>query len=231
MSLGKKHFTLVELLVVITIISILAGLLLPALSRAREAARATLCANNLKQIGASFAFYTDDNRGLLPPGCNYQHIPNYSTTWVTLLAQYMYKSTKDNWIAYRCPTGAPQLPNQYMTNLAHWVNGEISGMWASYQAHIYTGYGVNKWVCGNYYSYGYYRRLSSVKNQRVFLASESNINLFLYRAWTLGDNGETIGYWHSDSANFLFLDTAVRRITAAGAADHTINPELFDPDN
>ncbi len=229
MNADKTRFTLVELLVVIAIISILAGLLLPALSRAREAARATLCANNLKQIGASFTFYTDDNRGLLPPGCHYQHVPNYSTTWVTLLARYMYKSPKDNWIVYKCPTAAPQMANQYWTDPAHWVNGEIHGMWASYQAHIYTGYGVNKWVCGNYYSYGYNRRLASIRNQRVFLAAESNKNLFAHRAWTLGDDGETIGYWHSEASNFLFLDTAVRRISASKVGTRAVNPELFDP--
>ncbi len=68
----KRGFTLIELLVVIAIIAILAAILLPALARAREAARRASCASNLKQFGIIFKMYANEANGKFPPMAKYR---------------------------------------------------------------------------------------------------------------------------------------------------------------
>lgn len=72
----RGGFTLIELLVVIAIIAVLAGLLLPALARAKEAGRQISCLNNLRQLGIGFRLYVDDNEGHYPPRAHPKRWPH-----------------------------------------------------------------------------------------------------------------------------------------------------------
>jgi prepilin-type N-terminal cleavage/methylation domain-containing protein len=97
-------FTLIELLVVIAIIAILAAMLLPSLSRAKETARRISCTTNLKQIGAAAMMYVDDNRGLLPLRSSVERWPA------------KFHSNYRNLQVLRCPSDGPQIPLSGLTD-------------------------------------------------------------------------------------------------------------------
>ncbi len=90
-------FTLVELLVVIAIIGVLVALLLPAVQAARESARRTECANNLKQIGLALQHYVDAHKALPPGGLTLAN-GGYGHSWWIRILPYTEKSDiYDSW--------------------------------------------------------------------------------------------------------------------------------------
>lgn len=82
MKRGTSAFTLVELLVVITIIAILAAILFPVFARTREKARAVSCSNNLRQLGTAIKIYVSDNDGKLPYMMYYNAYTGLYYRWV-----------------------------------------------------------------------------------------------------------------------------------------------------
>jgi len=116
----QGNFTLIELLVVIAIIAILAGMLMPALSKAREVSRSASCKNNLKQLGLSFQGYVSDSKDMLPPLVVDDPAGKRYLTWMMVYYKY---TTKKQWV---CPSrmysGASlqrfwQSPTEGVTNL------------------------------------------------------------------------------------------------------------------
>ncbi|MDF2440778.1 MAG: hypothetical protein JWN98_1762, partial [Abditibacteriota bacterium] len=78
----RSGFTLVEMLIVLVIIAILAGILLPVLARAREGGRTAACSSNLKQLGIAFAQYAQDAGGRYPGAGNFQRWKPGNGHWV-----------------------------------------------------------------------------------------------------------------------------------------------------
>jgi len=94
----KKGFTLIELLVVIAIINILAGMLLPSLTRAREQGRRAACLSNLRNIGQALTMYASENDGFYPPENSSPTDPND--------LDLLYPSYLDNAEVFWCPSDA-----------------------------------------------------------------------------------------------------------------------------
>lgn len=155
----RKHFTLTELLIVIAIIAILAGMLLPALNKAKEMARKINCVSKLKQLGLMTFMYTDTYQENFPYNCAYYDGEYYS--WAQLLAytngrftslidarnhrpyhytfQYYNKMLK-YWADFMCPS-----------QRRLWCDAIPYGN-ASNSCYSYT---VNTAIFGNYNSSGY----------------------------------------------------------------------------
>ena len=137
----KKTFTLIELLVVIAIIAILAGMLLPALNKARERARTSTCVSNLKNLRLTTILYENDCDRWMPTPLNRGFSGGYNPyTWAGALYIYGYTkgANKNNYYGKKvdkillCPAATP--PSSPMQG---WLNAVCSQS-ADYGVTVFT---------------------------------------------------------------------------------------------
>lgn len=209
----QKNFTLIELLVVIAIIAILSALLLPGLSRARNVAKASQCASNLKQISTGVGLYVGDYNDMLPfvydarcePGYNYMMryptapIPSYLGYRNMNSAAFTSPSAQT---IFNCPaaknttqTGAARNSGDYTAN---------ANVHALYQSGDYAT------PLSNYKKISQLRQISEIIN--IADISENSYSTYFDHAGAYRDsfNSFRIGFIHDRRANMLFVDGHVK---------------------
>lgn len=228
---SSNRFTLIELLVVIAIIAILAAILMPALSKAKETAKLISCANNLKQVDTVHKNYVGDSDGYLVQAAPAAFHPGYTTLtnpyfwWGTFLVNKYWNAGTCQQLD--CPvlpvpitdsSHADALGFKFRPYTQRWINN-----WNGDPSLLsWPRYGINSWLSKTNFTTYAYRRMSKVRNS-------SNVLEFCDQepVWAWSGNSVRMPYWtygasqdiaqttHSARPNVAFLDGHVSRTPQA----------------
>jgi len=226
-----KAFTLVELLVVIAIIALLMSILMPALGRVKKQAKFVICQSNLKQLGAAFQMYTDDNDGYFQEGYAGQANKcgnwNAGHWWVDALKPYYQNND-----VCLCPMASKFSEAKNAGAIGAKFYAWFSMGWLTEER--WGSYGINGWVEDNQCPDDDPTGHPELRWRQISVSGGGNIPLLFDNQWidawpTEFDSPPTIDdqdYRHESDTqfarfmfnrhdggiNFLFMDLSVRKI-------------------
>ncbi|MFA9476684.1 type II secretion system protein [Phycisphaerales bacterium AB-hyl4] len=216
---SRRGFTLIELLVVISIIALLVAILLPALSAARDSARAIACGSNQRQLGIAFAAYAADSRGSFPTTGNYPDNLGGVTSWYQ----------PDNWINLLAVGYMDQPPTNQQGSPAGRNRLAAPSVWLCpndqrerHSSGRYHGptYGVNSLLTGFYAERQRHpfrvEEVTEPTKTPVLADMLANMNFHSFpgglRDLTAGGNEPRWPHYDAGGDNFLFVDGHVQRV-------------------
>ena len=217
-----RKFTLIELLVVIAIIAVLASMLLPALSKARQAAQSSTCQNNLKNVGLVFQLYAEDHGGYFP-----RHKDAAETIWWNNPNRAMYTMNYFRYSDSVKKYADPMLLCATTTVQVAAVKGEPHAL--TYGSYCFNGYFpnmLNGTLTLDSYKTSLFQDKIKYPGAMVWFGdcSVNGATNFLTSA--------TIGYYHGSRANFVYLDGHVaslrpQEVPASKTGNYYANPVFW----